>query len=325
MAGGAGERFWPLSTPDRPKQLLDLTGSGKTLLQQAVDRLAPCVDEVFISTSEVLAPVLVKAGVVPEDHILAEPCRRNTAGALVWCMATLPGDRPFLAAVTTADHAISPDARFQADIEQAFTLATGERALVTLGITPTRPETGFGYIETGSGTEVLRFTEKPDAEVAAEFVAKGSFLWNSGMFFWRSDTFEAELDLHAPCHSHAFRQLLGNPDPDVFAALPSVSIDYALMEKSANVRCVRASFSWDDVGTWDALLRTVPCDSGGNAVVGKATLIDCKGCVVYNATHQPLCLVESQDQIVVATDHATLVTPVSSAQAVRKAASAFSS
>lgn len=318
MAGGAGERFWPLSTPEQPKQLLDLTGSGKSLLEQAVDRLAPCVDEVFISTSETLAAPLRVAGLVPEENVLAEPCKRNTAGALVWCMAAIPGDRPFLAAVTTADHAISPDRVFRSDVEAALRLAEQKHALVTIGIRPTRAETGFGYVQIGVGTQVLRFTEKPDAETAANFVSRGNYLWNSGMFFWRSDAFGSELSSHAPAHAEVYEALLSHAAPGVFASLPSVSIDYALMEKSQNVHCIQASFSWDDVGTWDSLLRTVPLDTNGNAVVGDATLIDTRGCVIYNASTTRLSVLGAEGLAVIATERDTLVVPLALSQDVRR-------
>ena len=189
MAGGSGERFWPVSTPQRPKQLLDLTGTGKSLLQEAIERLSPVVDEVFISTSETLGPIIVESGLVDNDHVLAEPCRRNTAGALIWCMAQLSkrDPKPFLTAITTADHAIGPDREFQSDVKAALSLALYEDALTIIGIPPTRPETGFGYVEFGVGSEIKRFAEKPDLATAETFLADGNFLCNSGMFFWKSD------------------------------------------------------------------------------------------------------------------------------------------
>lgn len=324
MAGGIGERFWPLSTVRRPKQMLDLTGSGRTLLEQAISRVSPVVDEVYISTSETLAPAMAGSGLVPESCILAEPAKRNTAGALVWSMAAIDSGEPFVAAITTADHAIDPDDAFAADASAALDLAEREDVLVTLGIRPDRPETGYGYIEMGTGAEVLRFREKPDAETAAKFLAQGNFLWNSGMFFWRSDTFQRELEAHAATHGDVLRRLIADPNSDVFSTLPNVSIDYALMEKSQRVRCLAASFSWDDVGTWDSLLRTVPLDGEGNAVIGSASLIDSANCVVYNDTDRTLCLVGVRDSIVVATAEAFLTVPLSHAQDVRKAAAAHS-
>ncbi len=326
MAGGSGERFWPLSTPDKPKQLLDLTGSGKSLLAEAIGRLAPVVDDVYVSTSERLAEAIVASGLVDAAHVLAEPCKRNTGGALIWCMSKLAmlDTKPFLAAITTADHAISPSSAFQSDVKAALSLALYEEALVVMGIPPVRADTGYGYVEWGVGCEVTRFAEKPDLATAEQFLAAGNYLWNSGMFFWRSDTFAAQLTKVAPPVGKALfvlsRVTQASEALRIFEALPDKSIDYLLMEKADKVRGVKASFRWDDVGTWDSLLRNAPLDASGNAVVGSATLIDCRGCVVYNASSRPLTLVGCTDMIHVATDEATLTCPVARAQDVREAA-----
>lgn len=327
MAGGSGERFWPLSTPAMPKQLLDLTGSGDSLLAQAKARLVPVVDELFVSTTELLREPILDSGLFTEDQILAEPAKRNTAGALIWSMAKLSAATagPFLCAVTTADHAISPDEAFQADVRQALVYAENEDALVTIGIPPTRPETGYGYIEIGDAPKVSRFTEKPDPELATSFLAAGNYLWNSGMFFWRSDTFERELKMAESTMGAIYVRIAdalrtGVDPAAAFEELPSISIDYALMERAKRVACFPATFRWDDVGTWDSLLRTVPLDNEGNAIVGKATLLNTTRCVVYNGSGRTLCVSGLDDQIIVATCDAMLVTPMSRAQDVREAA-----
>ncbi len=326
MAGGSGERFWPLSTLDKPKQLLDLTGSGKSLLAEAIERLKPVVDEVFVSTSERLAGPITDSGLVDEQHVLAEPAKRNTTGALVWCMAQLSkiDTGPFLAAITTADHAIGPDEAFQSDVKAALSLALNEEALVVMGIPPIRPDTGYGYIEWGVGSAVSRFAEKPDLATAEAFLAEGTYFWNSGMFFWRSDAFASQLTKASPEAGRTLFQLSrvneSLESKRLFETLPDKSIDFLLMEKADKVRGVKASFHWDDVGTWDSLLRTVDLDPEGNAVVGEAVLIDCQGCVVYNASSHTLTLVGCQDVIHVATDVVTLVCPVLRAQDVREAA-----
>lgn len=329
MAGGSGERFWPLSTPDQPKQLLDLTGAGASLLEQAITRVRPVVDEVFVSTTERLVAPILDSGLADSEQVLAEPSKRNTAGALVWCMAQIASriGEPFIAAVTTADHAIGPDDAFRADVAAALARSAPGDSLVTLGIPPTRPETGFGYLEVADGDQVARFVEKPDLERAAQYVADGRHLWNSGMFFWRSDRFLAELETASPVHAEAFK-VIASGDAErgkaAFEALPNISIDYALMEKAAHVAYVRASFAWDDVGSWDALLRTVPLDPAGNAIVGAVTALDASGCVAYNATDRPVCLLGTHNAIVVATETAFLVAPIGMAQEVRNAAQKMS-
>jgi len=329
MAGGSGERFWPLSTPDRPKQLLDLTGSGKCLLEEAIRRVEPVVDAVYVSTTERLRQRIVDAKLVDESHVLAEPAKRNTAGALVWCMATLIAElgEPFVAAITTADHAISPDTAFEEDVAAAISLAESQDVLVTIGISPTRADTGFGYLEKGPDGTVLRFTEKPDLATAEAYVRSGSFLWNSGMFFWRSDVFASSLAHASAAHAASLNAVIaGLRSGDVAAArasfetLPNLSIDYALMERADNVRFVPASFSWDDLGTWDALLRTLPLDAHGNASIGDVLLIDSSDCVCVNTTRKPLAVIGQRAEIVVASDDGFLAVPLDHAQDVRDAA-----
>lgn len=332
MAGGSGERFWPVSTPDRPKQLLDLTGEGRSLLASAVARLEPVVggDNLWVSTSTALAEPIRAVGLVGEDHILAEPMRRNTLGAILWTMASLKsrssGD--FSVAFTTADHAIKPDHAFAQCVSQALGEAETESALVTIGIPPTRPETGFGYVQRSPDGSVARFTEKPDASTAASFVASGDYYWNSGMFFWTESAFRRELEHADPGAVSIYDEMtaaLSRSDQpaaeEAFARLTSISIDYALMERAQRVRCVPASFSWDDVGTWDSLLRTVPLDEHGNAVVGPASLLESCGCVVYNTTQAPVTLLGAKSLIVVVDGQDVLVAPLHRAQDVRLAAS----
>lgn len=329
MAGGSGERFWPLSTADHPKQLLDLTGTGKSLFEQAIRRIKPAVDAVYVSTTERLREQILATGLVDETHVLAEPAKRNTAGALVWCMATLAAEygEPFVAAITTADHAINPDEAFQRDVTAAMDLAEARDVLVTIGISPCRADTGFGYLEKGPDGAVQRFTEKPDLDTAESYVRSGSYLWNSGMFFWRSDVFASSL-LHAsPDHAAVHGEVIaavrnrdGESARSSFETLPNLSIDYALMERADNVRYVSASFSWDDLGTWDALRRTVPLDTEGNATIGKVVIIDSHDCVCVNMTKKPVAVIGQRGQIVVASDDGMLVVPLDRAQDVREAA-----
>lgn len=334
MAGGSGERFWPVSTPARPKQLLDLTGEGSSMLYGALERLRPVVgssDRLWISTSTSLAVPIREEGLVDERQILAEPARRNTAGAALWTMAHLAADEEedFLVAFTTADHAIRPTEAFVRTVRIALETAAANHALVVIGIPPTRPDTGYGYIEVGSDREVVRFTEKPNAETAAKFLSEGRYLWNSGMFFWRESAFAKQLGEAAPTHAAIYEHLKnrvreGDADGAVreFERLPSVSIDVALMEKSHKVNYVPAQFTWDDLGTWDALLRTVPLDAKGNAVIGAAGLLDSAGCVVYNTNSRKVWALGLENLVIVVTDEFVLVTRADRAQDVRQVAQA---
>ncbi len=342
MAGGSGERFWPLSRRDRPKQLLRLTDPDKTMLDEAVHRIEPLVGEgnVLIATATHLQEPIRKAGLVTDENVVAEPDKRNTLGALVWLAATLAAregglDAQISLAILTADHKIDDPMTFRKDVELAMQVAEGTGGLVTLGIPPTRPETGYGYIEAAPQDEVTKgrdvfpvasFREKPDLATAEEFVRRGEFTWNSGMFFWTLGGFASEL---ASAHPEAYALLLRITEAltsddqaaaeAAFRELPDLSIDYALMERAQKVYVVPARFPWDDVGAFDALLRTMPTDERGNVVLGEVHAVDCEGCLLYNeAGEQVLTAVGLRDQILIQTNDAVLVASLSDAQRVKE-------
>lgn len=291
MAGGSGERFWPLSTPDHPKQLLDLTGSGKSMLQESVDRIAPLVgDQVYVSTSLRLQNAIEQSGVVSEGHVLAEPEKRNTLGALIWAIGKLVNlhkTENLLISILTADHVIRPQDRFLQTVSTALAIAENESGLVTIGIRPDRPETGYGYIECGEGSLVKTFREKPDLETATKFFQSGDFLWNSGMFFWSAKVFSQQL-LQVDPEAHEVFMAIASGDEDgakKFQSLRSVSVDYGLMEKASNVHVVPSDFEWDDVGAWDSLRRTTQRDAYGNVTIGPSTVLDSHEMIIYNNTN----------------------------------------
>ncbi len=339
MAGGSGERFWPLSTPSRPKQLLNLTSPDRTMIEEAVDRLVPVVgaENVYISTTKPLAGPIAAANVVAEDRILAEPLRRNTLGALVWIVASLVarGGEEASVAVVTADHAIGEPARFGATLAAALETAESTGGLVTIGVTPDRPETGYGYVERDesrpvelSGSRaahgVASFKEKPDAATAQEYVAAGRFLWNAGMFFFTVAGFRAALAQTQPSASSILEEVaakLKEGDEDgaeaAFAGLESISFDYAVMERAETVHVVESDFPWDDVGAWDALERTRESDAAGNVVVNAAAL-DTKGCVVYNETDLAVGVCGVEGVVVVVTPDGVLVCRKEDVQRVRE-------
>jgi mannose-1-phosphate guanylyltransferase len=352
MAGGAGERFWPVSRRTLPKQLLRLTGDA-TMLAEAVERVLPLfgADRVLIATSALLAPAVRDAlPMLPPGNIIGEPAKRNTSGCLTLAAAHaarfsdgdpgadgLAGDDVVMA-ILTADHAIGEVEEFRATLDDAMRMAEAHPAIVTLGIEPTRAEVGYGYIEMGDAVagfdearHVLRFREKPDVATARDFVESGRFLWNSGMFFWRASTFRAALDANLPDHATALRvmarSIAADPpggDPDVvneaFEALTSLSIDVGVLEHARNVMVRRARFPWDDVGEWSALLRLGHPDADGNVIVGDAVLEECRESIAYNTARDGRLLTAMglNRQVVVQTDDVTMVVPVDEAQRVKE-------
>lgn len=337
MAGGSGERFWPLSRADRPKQLLRLSSPTATMLEEAVERITPLcgADHAFVSTSAKLAPHIIAAGVVPEAQVLAEPLKRNTLGALVWSVAELLakgfGDDTSVA-ILTADHRIAPPAAFRACVEDALAIAEKEGGLVTIGIRPDRPETGYGYIEAdheekrGPGFRAKSFREKPDLETAKHFVEAGTFLWNSGMFFFTIGGFRTALTETQPDAAAILDRIaasLSEGDRAAatshFQGLKNESIDYAVMERASKVSVVPSRFDWDDLGAWDALERSMPLDNAGNVDEGRTILIDASGSVVYNEVpDKTVAVLGMNDVIVVCTHDAVLVCPKSEAQRVKQ-------
>lgn len=339
MAGGAGERFWPLSRHSRPKQLLRLTGTNQTMLEEAVERIAPLIsrEHIHVVTGEhLVAPIRAENIGIPNENVIAEPCKRNTAGCLTFAAAhflakyDLPPERITMA-VTTADHVIGEPDVFRATVRTAMETAEKEDCLVTLGVVPTRPETGYGYIEIADeGTwacRVARFTEKPDGATAEQFAASGKHFWNSGMFFWKLSTFLKEFRHVASPYAKACEDMASamreEDDAEVqrvFEGLDNESIDYALMEKAENVMMVKADFPWDDVGSWTSLERTHEKDKDGNVSLGAPVLHDCKDCIVYNEAGEDTLavgVVGVDNLVVIATSDAVLVIPKDRAQDVR--------
>lgn len=344
MAGGSGERFWPLSRAKRPKQLLRLANPDATLLQDAVERIAPLIpaDRLYVQTTRDLRePIRVGEPRLCPENVLAEPCRRNTTGCLVWAAASIAARHPQAADVTmavlTADHRIGAPEQFRATVDEAMAVAERRNALVTIGIRPERPDSAYGYIEVApdapptGAVQVRRFREKPGPDLAEEFLRKGHFHWNSGMFFWRVSTFFRELAEAQPelgAHAHAVRDRLRAGDEEgaaaAFAKMESISVDYALMERSRNVLVLPASFPWDDVGSWDSLERTLreSRDPHGNIVVGNPVVVDSRDCIVYDdATPgaRAVAVVGCEDIVVIHVDDAVLVVDKTRVQDVRKA------
>jgi mannose-1-phosphate guanylyltransferase len=270
---------------------------------------------------------------VPDENVLAEPDKRNTLGCLCWVAATFQARHMFDVSVSilTADHVIENPDLFRETVELALTLSETSNGLVTLGITPTRPETGYGYIESGErindhAKTVLKYREKPDLEVAKEFVASGNFYWNSGMFFWTQQAFFKELADTQPETVelvHRMGKAIAEGDmqkaTEEFRNIPNISIDYALMEKASQVYVVQAEFPWDDVGSFDSLFRTMPKDENGNVLIGNVSYKDCSDCIFYNDSENGLLTaVGLTDTIMIRTDDVVLSAPSTDAQRVKE-------
>lgn len=347
MAGGRGERFWPISREKTPKQLITLLGK-KSFLQQAVDRVLPVVPmkNIFIITNAVQAPeVRRQLPRLPKDNVVAEPVGRDTCAA-VTLGAALVGARSTtgVMAVLPADHVIPDDKKFQQVLGDCFDLASRGQAIVTIGIKPTEPATGYGYIQVGnelpppSGAKKYktlffkaeRFVEKPHFEKAVEYVNSGHYRWNAGMFIWSFVTVTEGLQKHQPemyaaCqrwfaaakNPAKLNRLLAREYPEI----KKISIDYALMEQAQNVVCADGAFEWDDLGAWPALARHLKSDAEGNCAVGDFIHVDAARNIIFDArtkNRTPIAVVGLRDSILVQTDDAVLLAHKSQAQKIKE-------
>ena len=339
MAGGAGTRFWPLSTEERPKQFLDLFGD-RTLLQKSFDRVSSLVppERILVLTNAAFVSI-VKEQLphVPVENIIGEPTRRDTAAAVA--LAAVLCRRRFgnpVIATLTADHLIEPVDLFQETLLSAARRAANDNALYTFGIEPTYPATGYGYLERGlqiaddDGIEhfhLVRFKEKPDLETARQYVESGRFYWNSGMFVWTADAILKEIETHLPNHAKAlFDAVAFDKTPQwnhalkaAFESLHAVSIDFAVMEKAQNVCCVASKFSWRDVGGWLALRSCLPEDETGNYCRGKTLTLDATDNFVFcEDPEDTTVLIGVKDLVIVRAGPLTLITHKDRAEDLKK-------
>ncbi len=317
LAGGVGSRFWPMSTPSRPKQLLPLAGPDP-LIADAVRRgalLAPRHRIRLLAGARLSGALRSAVPDLPESAYLIEPQARGTAPALTWAAWTVLQEDPDAVLVSLhSDHRVEPEAEFAELVRAGAELAARERVLVTVGAEPDRPETGYGYIQPGAplggspagAARVAAFHEKPDANTAARYVAAG-FLWNTGIFIWRADTFLDEVRTHAPEIAGALPLLDAGDAPGFFAACEPVAVDVAVLERSPEVAVIPCPFDWDDIGSWDSLPRVRQADAMGNVSVGPAVAHESHGNVTFT-DGPPVVLFGVDDLVVVRTAGATLVT-----------------
>ncbi len=314
LAGGVGSRFWPLSTPSRPKQLLPLI-SDTPMLLDTLNRLAPLADAehtLVLTNASLAEAVLASAPELPTDNVIAEPRPAGTCAALAWAALQISqrDGRDALMVCVHADWAIGDVAGFQGTLEFAASLAAEVQALVTVGIVPSRPDPGFGYIQPGlrisdGVMQVERFVEKPSRERAAEMVADG-YLWNSGIFAWRVGDLLDEINLLTPEVAPALRAH-ANDREAFFAAVQSIPIDVGVLERSKRVLVVAGDFGWDDVGTWAALHRVRTHDASGNASLGRTHVLESHNNVVHT-DGAAVVLYGVDDMVVVVRDGVVMVT-----------------
>jgi mannose-1-phosphate guanylyltransferase len=341
MAGGVGARFWPASRAARPKQLLDLTGSGATMIAATLARLAPDVpaERVLVVTGRATADAVREAlPSVPRENVLAEPVGRNTAPCIGWAaLHARRRSKGAVLAVLPSDHLIRRPDEFRSALRVAVGAAR-RGALVTCGITPDRPETGFGYIELGDPISagvrrVVRFVEKPDLRTAEGYVASGRFAWNSGMFFFSAERVLGEIARQMPELSRGLEAIdagIGAGDEAavvdrVFPGLPAQSIDYGVMEGAAEIACVPVEIGWSDLGSWSAAHDLSRKDADGNAFGADVVSVGARGCLVRAPSDVLVALVGVEDLVVVDTGDCLLVCRKDRAQDVKAVTDALKS
>lgn len=327
MAGGIGSRFWPLSRTSRPKQFIDILGTGKSLLQQTFDRMEKVcpAENILIVTSTIYHDlVLEQLPQVRSEQVLLEPMRRNTAPCIAYATYRIQVQNPnAIAIVAPSDHLILNEDRFVQTIMDAVNFADKNDSLLTLGITPSRPETGYGYIQTDKAVKghaglhkVKTFTEKPNLELAKVFMDSGEFFWNSGLFVWNSKSIINAFETYLPEINSLFKDAsasFGTPNEKTtiektYSECRNISIDYGLMEKADNVYVICSEFGWSDLGTWGSLYTHVPKNNNGNAALSNSVKFYQTENTIVSAKNEKLVVVQGLDDfIVVDTDDVLLI------------------
>ncbi|HNW50419.1 MAG TPA: mannose-1-phosphate guanylyltransferase [Prolixibacteraceae bacterium] len=340
MAGGIGSRFWPLSKSSRPKQFIDILGTGETLIQQTFRRLnkiCPAENFIVVTNLDYKAITLEQLPLLQEEQILAEPIRRNTAPCIAYaCHKIKCKNSHANILIAPSDHLITKEEEFISQLQNGIRFIEENDALLTLGITPNRPETGYGYIQISENirfgeiknlNKVKTFTEKPDLKMAKVFVDSGEFFWNSGIFIWSLKSILSAFERYLPEINELFAK--GNkyyytPNEGAFlnkaySECPNISVDYGIMEKAKNVYVLCADFGWSDLGTWGSLWDNSPKDEMGNAVKGKnIALYDTKNCIINMADDKLVVIHGLDGYIVVEADNALLICEKENEQQIRQ-------
>lgn len=335
MAGGIGSRFWPVSTSRFPKQFQDLLGCGQSLLQKTFSRLSKFIppENIFILTNKQYVNLtLEQLPQILEKQIIAEPAMRNTAACILLASLKIDKQDPnALILVAPSDHWIEDETAFENDIQLCFDAGEKENILLTLGIHPTFPNTGFGYIESGLKNEsginkVNGFREKPDYETAKQFIANGNFLWNAGIFIWSSNSILDAFKKHMPEMHQLFLKgldVLNTSNEEKFILenyekAGNISIDYGILEKAENVYVKKATFDWNDLGTWGALHEKMEKDENGNVVVNALShLENAKGNIIFTTTKKLVVIEGLQNYIIVDKGEVLMVYPKNKEQEIK--------
>jgi mannose-1-phosphate guanylyltransferase len=335
MAGGIGSRFWPVSTKELPKQFHDMLGAGETLIQKTFSRLSKLIPEenILILTNENYnSIVLEQLPMVKQEQVLLEPAMRNTAPCILYASLKIQKENPdAVMVVAPSDHWIEDEDTFAKNLQQCFDFCSKEDALMTLGIQPTFPNTGFGYIEydktdVNSIKKVSQFREKPDYETAKSFLKSGNFLWNGGIFIWSAKSITAAFENFQPTMNTLFQKGLECYNTateksfieENYALAENVSIDYAVMESAKNVYVLPATFDWNDLGTWGSLHEKLPKDDNNNAIVNATVLLKNSSSNIISTAKDKLVIIDGlEDFIIVDKDNVLLIYPKSKEQEIK--------
>lgn len=334
MAGGIGSRFWPFSRTEHPKQFHDVLGTGKTMLQETAERLEGLIDRdhiVVVTSREYKDLVLRDLPWIHPDHLLLEPIRRNTAPCIAYASYKIAEKDPkAVLLVCPSDHVITRPETFRSIVCKALDTVEQEPLLITLGIKPHRPDTGYGYIQyhdeaIGSVKKVKTFTEKPQLELARKFIESGDFVWNAGIFIWSASTIMSSFRQHLTYLADVFengRKTFYGPLEDNFienayAQSKNISIDYAVLEKADNVYVVPSDFGWSDLGTWKSLYDLSAKDDNDNSIQGNAMLYETHGCVVRCSDERLIVANGLENFIIAEYDGVVMICPINEEQRVR--------
>lgn len=340
MAGGVGSRFWPMSTAEKPKQFIDVLGVGKTLIQLTVERFGDLVapENVWVVTNQKYAPIVEEQlPDIPKTNILREPCRRNTAPCIAYVSWRIKSNDPKAnIVVTPSDHIVMDTAEFQRVIKECMRFTSETDAIVTLGMKPNRPETGYGYIQADLSTSSLRnkeiyrvdsFREKPDLKTAEQYIKKNYYFWNAGIFIWNVNTIVNAFRIYEPAMAKIFESMQSVYGTDKeqafinerFPECENISVDYAIMEKAEEIFVCPADFGWSDLGTWGSLHGQSKKDLYGNATIGQnISLIESHNCIVHTTQEKKVVIQGLDGYIIAEKDDTLLICKLSEEQRIKQ-------